>query len=119
MDCYCDYDPPEFYAAKIRLAKKQHKCGECAGYIKLGERYEHVVGKWDGYFDTFKTCERCIDLQTWVKNNVPCFCPVHGNMDTSMREAIDGAYDRAPDEVRGLWFGFLRRIVLRARHNKV
>lgn len=119
FDCYCDYDAPEFYERKIVKARKRHKCEECAGWISPGEQYEYAAGKWEGDFYTFKTCERCVDLYTWTKNNVPCVCPVHGNMDEAMQDAIDEACRRAPRETIGLRFGFLRRKVMRARHNNV
>lgn len=117
-DCVCDYDPPEFYEATIRTARKPHKCEECAGLILPGDRYEYVAGKWCGFLDTFKTCERCVDIRTWTKNNVPCLCWAHGNLTEDCREATQGAAWRAPDETRGLQFGLLRRIVLRDRFNK-
>lgn len=116
-DCACNYDSPEFYHREIRKARKQHQCEECSGYILPGERYEHVRGKWNGDVDTFKTCERCVDLRTWVKNNVPCLCWAHGNGTEDCREAVEEAVFRAPAETSGLMFGFLRRLVLRDRHN--
>ena len=116
-DCACDYDPPEFYSCVVRRARKTHKCVECSGPIIPGDNYEYVSGKWEGYFDAFSTCEACVDLRTWVKNNVPCFCWAYGNADEEMGYAIDDAYDRARDEVIGLRFGFLRRKVLRAQRN--
>lgn len=117
-DCYCDYDPPEFHSRYIRVARKSHKCEECGGPILSGERYEYVAGKWEGYFNYFKTCERCVDLRQWVQNNVPCFCWAHGNMTEDAAEAVEEAVFRAPTETVGLRFGFLRRKVLRSRHNK-
>lgn len=117
-DCYCDYDPAEFYRCTTPRARKIYKCEECGGPIKLGEQYERVTGKWEEYIYTFLTCERCVDLRIWVKNNVPCLCWAHGNADASLREAVDDAYDRAHNEVVGLKFGLLRRFVLRDRHNK-
>lgn len=116
-DCYCDYDPPEFYHSELRKARKPHKCVECTGHALPGEKYEYVRGKWDGTIWTFKTCPRCLDLAQWVKNNVPCFCPAHGGMDEAMQDAIDAAYDRARSEVTGLWFGFHRRKIQRRRFN--
>ena len=118
MDCFCDYDPPEFYRVTKPRAKKPHQCFECGGPITPGERYEYVTGKWEGFFDQFTTCERCYDLRMWVKNNVPCLCYLHGSADDDMAEAIDDATWRAPEETRGLRFGFLRRKVLRDRHNR-
>ncbi len=120
IDCSCDdYDRPEFYVATQPRARKQHRCDECGGSIKFGERYERVSAKWDSYVQKFCTCERCYDLRVWVKNNVPCLCIMHGDMNEEMRNAIDDAWWRAPEETIGLRFGFLRRLVLRDRHNKL
>ena len=120
VDCYCDYgDPPAFYNATLPRARKKHRCLECGGPIVPGERYERVVGKWSGYgVDTFHTCERCYDLRIWTKNNVPCLCIMHGDMDDQIRNSIDDAYERSRDEVKGLWFGYARRMVARKRHNE-
>jgi hypothetical protein len=109
-DCYCDYDAPAFYNKAMRKARKPHTCEECRGPILPGEVYESVTGKWD-YVDTFKTCERCVDLRTWVTNNVPCVCWAHGNLHDDLRETVREATYRAGEEVAGLWFGFLRRLV--------
>lgn len=116
-DCVCDYDAPQFYFADIRKARKQHKCEECGAPILPGDRYESVVGKWDGFVDTFKTCERCHDIRIWTKNNVPCLCWVHGDMIEGCKEAVIEAQYRAKDETRGLYFGFLRRLVARNKFN--
>jgi len=69
MDCFCDYEPPEFYNKYSLRARKVHRCEECGGEIRAGEKYEYVSGKWCGDFSTFKTCERCADLRQWVKNS--------------------------------------------------
>lgn len=114
-DCACDYDPAEFYAARVRMARKEHKCDECAGWIQPGEKYEAVIGKWEGCMGTFKTCEHCVNIRRWTKNNVPCLCWSHGNTIEDCKEAVQEAWWRAPDETRGLRFGLLRRIVLRDR----
>lgn len=114
--CYCG-DPPEFYHAEIRRARKPHRCSECNGAIMVGERYEHVLGKWDGYVDTFNTCERCHDIYQWTKNNVPCVCKTHGNMIEDCKLAVEEAVWRARDETVGLQFGLLRRIVMRNKLN--
>jgi len=114
-ECYCDYDPPDFYHREVRSARKEHACGECGASILPGEKYEYVSAKWDGYVDSFKTCEQCVDLRTWVKNNVPCLCIMHGNQDEENEAAINEAIFRAPEETKGLRFGFLRRKLLRKR----
>jgi hypothetical protein len=112
-DCVCDYDSPDFYHRSMRTARKAHRCEECAEEIRPGDRYEYVAGKWNGDLDTFKTCERCADLTTWVKNNVPCLCWGHGNRLNDLDCAVEEAAMRAPEETVGLRFGFLRRKVQR------
>jgi hypothetical protein len=116
-DCFCDYDAPTFYSNVRRKARKVHKCEECRGPILPGEQYECVTGKWD-YVDTFRTCDRCVDLRTWTKNNVPCLCWAHGNMHDDCREAVREAHYRAPNETQGLQFGFLRRLALIDKFNR-
>lgn len=110
--CSCDYDPCEVYSARIAKARKPYRCEECGTGISTGEQYERAFGVSYGHtFEAF-TCERCVDLRRWVKNNVPCTCWAHGNLHDDLRSSVKAAYERAPDEVRGLWFGFLRRLLL-------
>lgn len=73
MRCYCDYDPPEFVSTDTRKARTTHKCCECGHEIKPGEKYEHVVGKWDGTLSTFDTCEKCVDLRDSLADQNGCF----------------------------------------------
>lgn len=116
-DCVCDYDAPEFYSKSWPKARKQHKCEECSGPIVPGECYELVAGRWNGSFDTFKTCQRCVDLRQWVINNIPCTCWAHGNLHEDLKESVQEAAWRAEDEVRGVRFGFLRRMVAIDKRN--
>jgi hypothetical protein len=53
-----------------------------------------------------------------MKRNVPCFCWAHGNMIEDARSTAQSAHEQAGDEVAGLRFGLLRRIILRDRFNK-
>jgi hypothetical protein len=116
-NCFCDYDPPAFYHCELRRARKPHKCYECAADIVPGETYEHVRAKWDGV-ETCNTCQGCVDIRTWTRNNVPCLCWAHGNLIDDCKYAVEEAIRRAPEETAGLWFGLLRRIVERDRKNK-
>ena len=50
---------PSFFTAIHRVARKQHRCGECSGTIKPLDVYERATGCWDGAIDTFKTCQPC------------------------------------------------------------
>ncbi len=111
MDCGCDYDPPSVYSHRVVTARKSYRCEECAAKINPGDRYETTFGVWDGYPETFRTCLDCVDVRTWVRNNVPCFCWAHGNMREDAQNAIEDAVCRAPDETRGLRFGFGRLLV--------
>lgn len=43
----------------VPVARKQHRCGECGGKIRVGERYRKETGLSDGEIDTFKTCLPC------------------------------------------------------------
>ena len=120
LACYCDYDSPRWYASKVRRARKVHKCEECNGLIAVGEQYEAAWGVMDWGERPYmaKTCDRCLTLRIWVKNNLPCFCWAHGNLDDDMDNAIDDARWRAPQETQGLWFGYGRLLVARKRHNE-
>ena len=118
MDCYCDYDPPEFSTSRIVKSKKKRRCYECCGIILPSEPYLYIAGKWEGYFETFTICQHCRNLRVWVSNNIPCFCWSYGNMVEDARYAIDDAYERAPNEVIGVRFGFNRRLYLRDKHNR-
>jgi hypothetical protein len=114
-DCYCDDDMPSFYRATVSKARKPHQCGECGRKIKPGERYEAVAAIWDGNFGTAKTCSHCLDIRTFVKNSVPCFCWAHGSVLDDARVTIESAYWRAESEVKGLAFAVGRLVVARNR----
>lgn len=117
MSCSCDYEAPEFYCRSTPTARKVHRCYECSGEIRPGERYERVSGKWDGEIGVYLTCERCFDIRQWVTNNVPCTCWAHGNLRGDAENAVEEAQWRAPQETVGLRFGLLRRFVQRDRFN--
>lgn len=107
MECFCDYEPAEFYFKATPKAAKEHRCKECGAPIKRGESYERVSAKWDGSFGEFKTCHQCVSLREWVAAHVPCTCWAHGNMIPDLCDAIDAYWHEAP----GLKFGFMRRLV--------
>lgn len=108
FDCFCDYEPASVYSARTIKARKPYRCDECANHIRIGEEHEYVFGVWDRQPGTFRTCTDCTELRQWVRNNVPCFCWAHGNLRDDATEAVREAAFRAPEETRGLRFGFLR-----------
>lgn len=118
--CSCDDgDPPYFYQSDVRRSRKIRSCEECGGRIQAGQFYQNARGSWQrGEVDTFETCERCLDILTWLKNNIPCFCYAHGGAFEGVVELLHEAQRLAPDETRGLLFGYHRRIALRDRYNK-
>jgi len=60
VDCY---GSPELYSKKMKTARKCHRCNECYRTILPKERYEYFAGKWDGVFETYKTCPTCLDIR--------------------------------------------------------
>ena len=87
--------------------------------IAPGETYERAFGKMeDGLIYHPATCSHCLDIRRFVQNSVPCFCWSHGSMEDDAVEAVQAAYDRARDEVKGLAFGLGRLIVKRKRASR-
>lgn len=117
--CYCDFDSDYrgFQVERIRKARKPHKCCECHGAVQPGERYERVVGCYEGDFWESVTCARCLDIRRWIKNQIPCFCWLYGEMLDKAKQTVVAAYQIAPEEVRGLFMGLCRRLIALDRHN--
>lgn len=105
-DCYCDYDAPRWYSAKIRRARTEHRCGECGCTIRIGERYEDARGMVERVYRA-KTCERCIAVREFVQAHVPCFCWAHFNLIDDCRDTVE----EYAHETVGLYFGTQRRII--------
>lgn len=76
MSGYDGDDKPSFHRITTHKARKQHKCGECGHPILVGERYEKVVGVWDGEFSTQLTCLGCVD----VRNTLFCDGWIYGDI---------------------------------------
>lgn len=106
-DCYCDYEPAQFYRAETRRARTAHKCTECKRLIAPGERYEKVFGKWEYVVEFINTCQRCLALREYVEAHVPCFCWAHHSLFEDVRETISHFAHEAP----GLAFGAGRLMV--------
>lgn len=88
-ECFCDYEPAEFYHQATHTARKVHRCAECARAIQPGERYERVRAKWDGTVDTVRTCCRCTALRDHLAAHVPCFCWAHHSLLDDIRNEIE------------------------------
>lgn len=59
---YCDY-AIECYQEREPIARKEYKCCECGGIIPKGQKYERIKGKWEGDFETYKTCLICAEIR--------------------------------------------------------
>jgi len=59
----CDGEPAECFTSNIIAARKPHKCCECGETIQPGAKYEKTVGKWDGRWETYKTCHTCLAIR--------------------------------------------------------
>lgn len=111
IDCSCDYDPPEVYSSRMVRGRKEYRCYECDARIAVGEQHEYAFGVSYGYTYQPRTCANCVSIRQFVQINIPCFCWAHGNLMDDARNVIRAAYDKAPDEVRGVAFGFGRLLV--------
>lgn len=105
-ECYCDYEPTDFYNRTTPKARIEHRCEECNRTIQPGESYEYISAKWTCYdaVEIYKTCSHCLSLRQWVQAHIPCFCWHHGNMRQDARDAIEEYRHECP----GLWFGWAR-----------
>lgn len=111
MDCFCDYDAPEFYHKHIRRARKLKRCHECGCDIRQGDEHEVVSGKWDGQVSSFFTCERCLSFRKWFAANRPCFCWAHASMLEDARNQIEAEAHPLRKEAPGFLFEAGRRAV--------
>jgi len=64
--CACDWiddgDPVECYEIKHVIARKVHKCSECGGEIKKGQKYHRAKYVADERWYQFKTCGSCYQM---------------------------------------------------------
>ena len=55
-------EPPAVFEEWRPRARKPHKCCECRGVIRRGNRYRKAKGLWDGEWSEYKTHEACYRL---------------------------------------------------------
>ena len=80
-DCSVDCDIyADFYKETYPKAKKEHCCCECGEIIKPGQKYQRVVGSWEGDFSSFATCATCDNIREH-------YCP-NGSIFGGLAEAI-------------------------------
>jgi len=45
---------------KIKKTRKLHRCAYCSGIIPIGSKCNNEVGTYEGDFDNYYLCERCL-----------------------------------------------------------
>lgn len=70
MNQMSDCDVPIFYTHKTPKARKEHECCECGGLIKVGERYQSIVGFWEE-FGSYKICQDCHEIRSCIRPEDP------------------------------------------------
>ncbi len=64
-ECYCDDGEP-MECSTITFPKARHgnfKCVECDRPIAKGEKHEHIKGKYEGEWVSWRTCTGCQRLR--------------------------------------------------------
>ena len=115
-DCYCDYERPTVYSQTSPVAKTLHRCSECSGNIRPGEKYTRVWGIWGGDQSTHKRCPDCQALLDYVMAHVPCFCWYNEFLLENAIEEIRAAL--FAEDVPGMWMEFGRLYVKCKRRGK-
>jgi len=87
--CTYDYHGPEVCRTEIRRAAKEHRCCECGATIKVGERHQYVTGKWDGFWDAYRTCMPCKAVRD---DRMSCGW-AYGRLWEDLRECLGGYCD--------------------------
>lgn len=76
------------YTAVKRMARKDHRCCECLGWIKKGEEYHYHSGVCDGRGVSYKHCAECERLFAEVDAGVRD--PYERTSFEGLRDAIFG-----------------------------
>lgn len=67
-----------------RKARKPHQCFECYRVIRVGERYQYTVYKWDGRLTSYKICLHCHVAAKWLVSECGGF--VYSKIQEDIRE---------------------------------
>ena len=97
MTVSCDYDPATVYDVNTVKASKSHKCCECQGVIRKGERHELSKGLWDGSWSSFRTCPDCLHVICELKRLIDdgrCGGWLHEGMMSQLEELHGGEQER-------------------------
>ena len=94
-DCSADIDDgPSFFNETFPRARKVHKCCECNGDIKPGEKYHKASGKWGDRLNTYKTCMPCHN----IREHYCQYGYYFGELEEQISECIGFSYLEIPEE---------------------
>lgn len=62
-----DADPWTLYESDERVARKEHRCGECWRTIRVGESHHWAHGLVTGQWTTHRTCAHCAAAAVWLE----------------------------------------------------
>jgi ribosomal protein S27AE len=79
-----DCERADVYNVEHRVARKEHKCGECCRVILAGEPYEHHSIIADGFASEHKVCSHCSVLAEWLRRD--CGGTVTGELIEDIEE---------------------------------
>jgi hypothetical protein len=49
--------------AKMVTSKREFKCCECSKIILPGEKFEMIIGEWNGIYTHSATCKICLEIR--------------------------------------------------------
>ena len=77
-----------------RIARKQHRCGECHKVIEIKEIYTYESGIYDDTPFHFKTCNNCVSMRFLVSREC-----VLGELLEDVRWYVDEVNGKIPEDV--------------------
>jgi len=102
-----------FHIEKTPTAKKEHKCCECKGTIKPGEKYSYFFGVWDEYGSgkyaiADKTCLECEKdwgevLDAFHNNGEEDAIHIFGMLKEAIQDAFDAGFLEESDRLVKEW----------------
>lgn len=102
-------EPCDVYRDALRVARREHHCGECSAPILPGSKYEDVTMLYDGIWATAKTCADCVRDRGWLVDQ--CGGYIHGEVLEELVEHWEEREfgDEAPMVLGRLIVGMRRR----------
>jgi len=91
MDCACvlipdEGDTPSDIDVSTKSSPLSCKCDECYREIKIGEEYEHVYGRWDGVWSTYRTCQDCLSVRNSFFCDGYCYTMIYENLQEHIND---------------------------------